>query len=463
MHLDSGDYFNTDSDFELQNAVVRLQSYAQTLRNKLETEKLWLASLKSETQLLLAQKGSPFPDGRHLPQCPMSQQASCSSLHLQNRLPSSMQVSSCSLHQQPVIPTSNQANQADYTPQTALTSCPVLCPDNFSVANSCQPRHTCNPPISQSLPDEVQKLDERQIYLQKLVELDNMCKQEMARITQVGYELEPLNQLASDWNFQAQLSNPKTSVKDYIAKVMASSNSQSSDGHLFVQTNFSREKPESDLRNFQSGAGQRNVNDLERIQTILDTSSNDVKTNITQKSNKSDLDLNVESPVQKTEVSQRPSAVEEKTPVPPKDNVRRKVILRKGVTFLPHKDDEVPQPTQHNPTAKHESSNKITPENKEKKSPATHSTEVAPIVWGRLAVDKKKKKLKQYPCRDSESLDGSESPSEDSEEEWSGDDTNSGHNHFASAVEREFLRKYMSSDSNFVYSPLFISESEDST
>uniref|UniRef100_A0A0A9W133 Proton-associated sugar transporter A n=1 Tax=Lygus hesperus TaxID=30085 RepID=A0A0A9W133_LYGHE len=44
--------------------------------------------------------------------------------------------------------------------------------------------------------------NDRPLYLQKLIQVDNLCKEEMARMTAARQNLEPLNQLACDWKLE---------------------------------------------------------------------------------------------------------------------------------------------------------------------------------------------------------------------------------------------------------------------
>ncbi|KAF6204685.1 hypothetical protein GE061_018846 [Apolygus lucorum] len=44
--------------------------------------------------------------------------------------------------------------------------------------------------------------NDRPLYLQKLMQVDNLCKEEMARMNAARQNLEPLNQLACDWKLE---------------------------------------------------------------------------------------------------------------------------------------------------------------------------------------------------------------------------------------------------------------------
>lgn len=145
----SGDYLVDERQGYLCTTIERLRAHMVTLKEKLYEEKMLLSELKAETRYLTMQQTDTISEDYNTDSY---QSASESSLGLHNNIPNAGEMAKAKM------------------------------------------------PVE----DSTRNLD-RTEYMHRLREIDNLCKEEMARMNSVVEQMEPLKQMASDWMLETRL------------------------------------------------------------------------------------------------------------------------------------------------------------------------------------------------------------------------------------------------------------------
>ncbi|CAH1402065.1 unnamed protein product [Nezara viridula] len=166
----SGDYLLDERQGYLCSTIERLRAHMISLKEKLQEEKTLLSELKAETQYLTRQRAEVSED---------------------YHLGSYQSISQISLR-----PPNSKEHAGD-------------------IATAKKP------------PEEPRQNFDRVRYVQRLREIDNLCKEEMAKMNCVVEQMEPLKQIASDWMLETRLKEISgTSISKDVNPVMQGSAGQ---------------------------------------------------------------------------------------------------------------------------------------------------------------------------------------------------------------------------------------------